>query len=361
MWTWLERTRVPEAAARLFKWRMGLATLAVLVVLVLWAYHWDGSGFGESFGKPKDPQGLRDYYPSKTLWDWMQLLLVPAVLAGAAAWLNWRQARREERGTDRREQDAVLDTYLTQIGTLLLHEKLGDPADQQAPGANEKAQYVARAQTTTAVRRLDSGRTAIMVRFLSEAQLIKIVDLRAATLAGADLSLADLTGASLGEASLRQADLSQTVLTGAILVRADLRSANLRTARLGGADLRLAMLQKADLTGADLTLATLPGADLTEANLTTATLARANLAGAVLRGATLSQANLAEAGLAGSNLTEANLTGASLIGANLTGASLAGTNLTGANLRAAVGTTRQQLAQAKSLHGATMPDGSIYT
>lgn len=70
--------------------KLGTAAAIVLFVVLLfiwqgWAYQWGLTGFGDSFGKPKSPQGLRDYYPGKTLWDWMQLLLVPGVLAASAA------------------------------------------------------------------------------------------------------------------------------------------------------------------------------------------------------------------------------------------------------------------------------------
>ena len=331
---------------------MGAAVAAILLVVMFllwpgWAYHWDWTGFGESFGKPKNPQGLRDYYPSKTLWDWMQLLLVPAVLAGAAGWLNWVQQRRLEKSETKREQDSVLDTYLNQVGNLLLHENLGEIAD-------EKAQYVARAQTSTAVRRLDSDRTAIMVRFLSESHLIPVLDLSQANLTKADLAQVDLTGANLGVASLKGADLSQAILTEANLARADLTEANLRASELGGVDLRLAILFKTDLTGANLGRANLVGANIGEANLSQANLTETNLFGAKLGGANLTGANLTEAKLGGANLTGADLTKADLTRANLTGA-----DLTRSILLDVQGLTRDQLEQAKSLQGAMISNGSM--
>jgi signal transduction histidine kinase len=45
-----------------------------------------------------------------TLWDWAQLLIVPAALAGGVAWLNWAQRQRErqaEEAAREREREAT--------------------------------------------------------------------------------------------------------------------------------------------------------------------------------------------------------------------------------------------------------------
>ena len=83
-----------------------------------------------------------------------------------------------------------------------------------------------------------------------------------------------------------------------------------------------------------------------------------------LRGAGLTGANLVEARLRGANLfgailSNARLRGADLRGADLVAARLRGADLREANLQGAVVTDRQ-LGRAKSLEGATMPDGSIH-
>jgi Pentapeptide repeats (8 copies) len=58
-------------------------------------------------------------------------------------------------------------------------------------------------------------------------------------------------------------------------------------------------------------------------------------------------------------LNSADLSGADLSGVNLSGADLSGANLNDTNLRGAL-VTQEQLDRAKSLQGATMPDGSIH-
>jgi uncharacterized protein YjbI with pentapeptide repeats len=65
--------------------------------------------------------------------------------------------------------------------------------------------------------------------------------------------------------------------------------------------------------------------------------------------------------LSRANLEGADLSGANLSNANLSGANLSGANLSGANLTDASGITNEELdQQAKSLKGATMPNGQQY-
>jgi hypothetical protein len=90
----------------------------------------------------------------------------------------------------RREQDAVMDAYLSQIANLLLHEELEQPTSE-----GKRAQQVARGQTLTALRRIDGGRKGTVIGFLSDSDLIAVVDLYEADLSGANLNLANLSGA----------------------------------------------------------------------------------------------------------------------------------------------------------------------
>ena len=71
-------------------------------------------------------------------------------------------------------------------------------------------------------------------------------------------------------------------------------------------------------------------------------------------------ANLRGADLYRTNLRDANLSGADLSRAYLRGVPLHGAHLRGANLHEAK-VTLGQLAQAASLEGATLPDGTLHT
>jgi uncharacterized protein YjbI with pentapeptide repeats len=96
-------------------------------------------------------------------------------------------------------------------------------------------------------------------------------------------------------------------------------------------------LDGASLSNADLNFLDLRGAHLSDAHLSDADLIFAALSDADLR-----NADLRNADLRGANLSDANLSDAYLGGANLEG----------------VYVTDEQLDQAISLEGATMPDGS---
>jgi hypothetical protein len=97
------------------------------------------------------------------------------------------------------------------------------------------------------------------------------------------------------------------------------------------------------------------GANLQGASLSEANLWKANLRGSHLVGANLSKAMLSEADLSEGYLYKADLREASLDGASLKHASL-----DNANLENAQGLTDKQLAEAFSLLGVTMPNGSRY-
>ena len=101
----------------------------------------------------------------KTLWDWMDLLIIPIFLAGGAFFLN-----RSERNTEReiatdRQQEAALQLYLDRMADLLLKEKL-------QTAENKEVHDVATIRTLTVLRGLDSKRRGMVLRFLHEANLI---------------------------------------------------------------------------------------------------------------------------------------------------------------------------------------------
>jgi uncharacterized protein YjbI with pentapeptide repeats len=231
--------------------------LAIFIILIRLSYRRAWTGFGEDV-RP-EPEG-QDVRRAKTLWDWMQLLFVPVVIAiGAAVGGTWF--------TEQRTQEDALQSYFDQMGHLLLEE------DLNSAQASEEAHALARARTLTVLERLDPNRKKNVVQFLYEADLISgkdpIIDLAGANLREADLSFIPiLDGVNLRRADLEDANLNQT---------------NLRDADLSGARLEGAILVGDDLSGANLSEAILIGADLSHSNIQEADLGRADLSGAYLR------------------------------------------------------------------------------
>src|SRR3712207_3068824 len=58
--------------------------------------------------------------PGKTFWDWLQLLIVPAVIAAGGIWFNRQQRKRELYIENQRAQDNAVQSYLDQITQLLI-------------------------------------------------------------------------------------------------------------------------------------------------------------------------------------------------------------------------------------------------
>jgi uncharacterized protein YjbI with pentapeptide repeats len=316
-----------------------------------------------------------------TLWDWIKLLVVPAVLAGGGLWFNAQQRAREQQLANERAQDEALQGYLDGMSQLLTDEKR--PLHRARPG--DSLSTVARARTLTVLTKLDGTRKGILLRFLYESGLLN-KDTPVFQISRADLSGADLSAAALSDATMPPPLFSPDAPPhrGSTFVMLDLSSANLSGANLNEAKLVRIILRRANLSRAHLNDADLTNTWLYEADLSYASLNYAKLGIAFLEGANLFGAHLNFANLRGAQLAEANLEAASLQGADLSGAVLSRANLAGANLHRAKLTQtdlsgvdlstvilqgsepiddaaiQAQLEQAKFLEGATMPNGQKY-
>jgi uncharacterized protein YjbI with pentapeptide repeats len=220
-------------------------------------------------------------FANKNLFNWLEILVFPLAIGVGVPWLTSAQRAQRERDQafqehqreleleieNQRAQDTAFQSYLDQIGDLLINHQL------QGLEETTERRVFARTSTLATLNRLEGVRKREVLQFLVEANLIH-----------KHHPLINLGGANLRNAALRGTDLRETDLSEADLSEADLSSAN--------------------LSGANLSLATLVGADLREAFLTGADLSRA----------TLFEANLAD----------------------------------------------EQLADAQSLQGATMPNGQKY-
>ncbi|MGP0070026.1 MAG: pentapeptide repeat-containing protein [Isosphaeraceae bacterium] len=259
-----------------------------LLLAVFWGYGSPQSSFGAwtGLGEFSRPMTFgQEYQRYKTLWDWLGLLVIPAVLVVGGYWLTLRQESLtreiEDRRHDRFCQEA-LQTYIDSIVELIFEKDLLDSSKDSA------VRKVARVRTLTVLRVLDGARKGALLKFLHESKLIS-KDLAIIELMGADLREADLYDADLREADLREARLGKASLQKACLGGADLRGASLVEARLAWADLHAADLREAELFDANLNWADLQRADLHEANLVRAEVRYANLSGANLGQAKLSR------------------------------------------------------------------------
>lgn len=242
-----------------------LGGLLIAAGLLTWAYRsrarWTGF-VGYTYSLPDN----QEHVASKTLWDWLQLLLIPATLsAGVLLFNSWQGNRDRERAerqarVDRQvaindQRERALQAYIDQISGLILNRHL------RRSNVGSDLRIVARTRTLTTLRGLDSARKGILVRFLSESKLIENPD-----------PLVNLTGADLSGAMIGGANLSNAYLRGVRLRRAHLDDANLREADLTEADLAKACLQNANLNDS-----TLDDAKFTDAYMSNVTLDRAGI------------------------------------------------------------------------------------
>lgn len=231
-------------------------------------------------------------FETKTLWDWMELLIIPLVLAIGVFYLNRsecsieRQIAEERAKLEReiatdRQQEVSLQAYLDRISDLLKEDLRN----------NTELRNIARIRTLTVLRGLDAKRKGLVLLFLQEANLIDkeipVVNLNGADLQGAHLENAKLRSVNLEWVNLQGANLKWANLDNSILVFANLEKAILHGAYLRHTDMHAANLEKADLSESQLNEAKLTHANLKDANLDGCYLISANLANADIAGASM--------------------------------------------------------------------------
>jgi uncharacterized protein YjbI with pentapeptide repeats len=298
------------------------ALIFAAFISVAYRRRWTWTGFPASSGGRSDTG-----HPAKTLWDWLELLLVPVALAVVAVLLNQWQTNREKDREEKRADAArlaaednvrqeTLQAYLGSMSDLMLER------DLLVTQGHEAVRSVARTITLTALRRLDGERKGLIVRFLSEAGLIAAsnprvrldnADLRGVKLRDAILDQISLEGADLRRSDLRGISLSYSTLINVKLQDAKLDRATLLRACIDHARFDRASLYEGNLQGMNGIYARFPGADLRTAYLSEAWGYYIDFTGADLRGAQLD----ASGKFAPARLYEVDLHGARLQGAGL--------------------------------------------
>ncbi|MHA2403559.1 MAG: pentapeptide repeat-containing protein, partial [Candidatus Kariarchaeaceae archaeon] len=257
-----------------------LAVLVIITIIAL-ALHgryilgvWpDWTGFGEYIGP--DLGGNKEFRYAKTLWDWLGLLVIPAILVlGAWGFDQLARSREQRIATDQQKEDA-LQKYLDKMAELLLDKEL------LLKKPNDPVVDIAQVRTVTTLKILDKERRSILFQFLRDSNLADFI-LVNASLAGIDLSNIDLSSINLTEADLRNVNLERSRYNRetkwpdkfdyknmfSIGPEANLNGKNLSNFTLIDADLQKTKLNEAELNDANLSGADLTGAELTGADLT---------------------------------------------------------------------------------------------
>jgi len=229
------------------------AVFVVAFVVIAYRRRWAWTGFTTS----SEATGR------KTLWDWLQLLIIPAVLVGAAFGLNLAQSGRDQKREDRRaaaerslavgqRQEDALAAYFQEMSALMRTDLL-----KVATPEAKAARNVARTLTLSVLRRLDGERKGFVLQFLGESRLAA---------PGGNKNHVDLSGA----------DLHGVVVRGALsdleLNNTNMRGADLRGARLDGIDFVLTDLQDSTFNAADISDTRFIGSELERSDFSHSTL-----------------------------------------------------------------------------------------
>jgi uncharacterized protein YjbI with pentapeptide repeats len=272
-----------------WKWGAGFV-VAVVFVVALSFFRVSWAGFGEhdvrktvteevppEGGAPRLKSVAYETQTYRTLWDWIGLLTISAVLALVAFRYTTQQNEQQQALQEQQAKDANLRAYIDGMSTLMLEEGLLISKEGHA------VREVAQARTLVALISVGSENKRQVVRFLYESRLITgpnpIVDLSEANLEDADLTGSYLEGINLSGANL--SDGADPKSRGALLIDAELQGAY-----LAGADLSRANLNGANgITEAELReqAATLDGVTMPDGSTFQYSSRRASLSGPINR------------------------------------------------------------------------------
>ena len=203
-------------------------------------------------------------YETKTLWDWMDLLIVPAVLAIGALIYNRNekkveQQRAEEHARSEREiaqdnqRETVLQSHLSAMAELMLNYNLVD----------RKVITIAQARTAGVLNRLDDKRKITLLQFLADAELINAEN-PVIRLSGSDFSNIKSIHLSLSNVSLEGINFSGCNLNNCTFSRCNCRYVDFTNTDLSETNLFGSDFCGAYLTGTIFSNATIFNADFSK-------------------------------------------------------------------------------------------------
>lgn len=125
------------------------------------------TGFGEYLPQTSNAQAnLPMPERAKTLWDWMELLLVPFSLSLVAVWINHSLQNREKAKAEDQLLERALQEYFKEISNLLLSN------DLYLAKRNDDVRFIAIAHSSNILERLDGQRKGVVLKFLRSLDLI---------------------------------------------------------------------------------------------------------------------------------------------------------------------------------------------
>ncbi|MDX1413406.1 MAG: pentapeptide repeat-containing protein, partial [Candidatus Promineifilaceae bacterium] len=212
---------------------IGILAIIILGLFLFWALRPEQFQTWSGFGTAAD-EGL------KTLWDWLGLLLLPLTLIGLTWW--WQRTAKEiakEKAMAGLVQDSI-ESFVSRMTDLMMDRGLLESQE------GDEIRVIARALTSTTLRRVDGAGKGVIVEYLHKSGLLDVHD-PIVDLSGLQLNGTDLEGYKLIGASLQRADMRHSILRDVDLSTADLRACGLAYSDMEHANLRESYIREADL------------------------------------------------------------------------------------------------------------------
>jgi hypothetical protein len=204
-------------------------------------------------------------FQKKSFWDWLQLLIVPLMLALGAFYLNSAADFRDYQIAQERKQQEILTDYFSKMQGLIVEtKKIKEtsgytklhPKDEAARLLPE-FRSTAQALTLSVLEQLDGERKGKVITYLAESQLITAnndnqssrseikldganlqkLELKDQVFSYINIAGADMTSTELSDILISDSDLSRVNLTEAVLQDVTFKNSNLSGVNLDGASL----------------------------------------------------------------------------------------------------------------------------
>ncbi len=240
-----------------------LISLSILLVIIIsnWISNFKWSGFQK-----------------KSFWDWLQLLIVPLMLAFGAFYLNYASETRDKQIAEEGKQQELLKDYFSKMQTLIVETKKSKDSQPKIVETKKSVETtkskdsqpnpdgapllpefipIAQALTLAVLDELDGKRKGKVISYLADSKLITanikdqkskpVIDLRKANLKEIVLEDVSLDGLSITGADMTEAKLTEVILTNSNLVSSKFINATLDTVDFSGSKLGNSNFYDADL------------------------------------------------------------------------------------------------------------------
>lgn len=226
-----------------------------LLIFILIGYKFPSLGFSEY----TLPSG--EFQRGKTLWDWIQLLVTPVILALLAYYLTNAQKDKELAIAQIQKSEDALQNYLDYMTKLLVEQDYLDDEEFL-----DGAARLMRARTLMVLELLNGKQKGHSLRFLIEAGLLDkeqpYLDMERADLTKIILEFGMYGDFKLDSVNLDGANFESCRFSNVQMNSVSMRNANLDSVNLESASMQYVLLHKSDLYNANLSKASLYKADL---------------------------------------------------------------------------------------------------